>query len=454
MALSLDSHWLKVLVALPIAASFWLVPRAVHLPTPERIFWGSLALGTLAGIQRELGLLNLEASRDRRVRHFQEELFNLQLAKQYEALEGSGQMLALPPAQLDGTTTDALPPLRHLANELAAHDGHTAIVAKTRSGKTTLLIGIIQQAQALGHVVHLVDGKGDARLKALPDVNYIQCNRPERSASTIKLLADLLRELAKRQDGKKGAPITIIIDEHNLILDAVGDAGGKDLAAKYAMDTKRLVLQGASVKIFVRASNHTSRVEDWGWNTGVLDSLSFLALGRNGEYESLEDLIQYQLKGSKKKRLQEELDALRSQSFTEPLALTTMKPLGFCRVPSVQPVLSPVSNEAESATQPLPMPPDYEGIRYQLEWVLNPKESDSHPSNLIELLPTHLAAIVQLSQQKGWLKARDVIQNIRACKAYSSEQIREFFKTLEHLGVGSTRGEGDQVQFSASTGVH
>lgn len=450
MAFTLDSHWFKVLAALPIAASFWLAPRAASLPIPERLFWGGLALGTLAGIQRELGILTLEASRDRRVRHLQEELFNLQLAKQYEAMEGGDQLLALPPAQMEGST-DALPPLRNLAHEIASHDGHTAIVAKTRSGKTTLLIGIIQQAQALGHVVHLVDGKGDARLKALPDVNYLQCNRPERVAGTIELLANLLQELAERQDGKKGQPITIVIDEHNLILDAVGDAGGKDLAAKYAMGTKRLVLQGASVKMFIRASNHTSRMEDWGWNTGVLDSLSFLALGREGAYESLEDLIQYQVKGSKKKRFQEALDAFRCQSFNEPLALTTMKPLGFCRVPMLQPVLAPSSSEA--TLQAMPMPPQHSDIRYQLEWLLNESSGgEDQPSNLLATPPPHLAAIVQLSQQKGWIKARDVLQNVRACKGYSSEQIREFFKALQIMGVGITRGEGDQVQFSVSTG--
>jgi hypothetical protein len=70
-------------------------------------------------------------------------------------------------------------------------------------------------------------------------------------------------------------------------------------------------------------------VEDWGWNTGVLDSVSFLALGRKGAYDSIEDLIQYQIKGKKAKDYQEQLDGLRGQEFNETLILTTLAPMGF-----------------------------------------------------------------------------------------------------------------------------
>ena len=231
----------------------------------------------------------------------------------------------------------ALPPHRNLAAEIAQLDGQIALVSKTRSGKTTLFIETIAYALQAGHTVYVVDGKGDKDLRAFcqsAGVPYLHCNSPEKVADLFNLLDRLLTELRRRQEGGKGETISLFIDEFNLVRDTCsdddsGETKGREKAVQFSRQTKRVLLQGAGEKIYFRASSHTSRVEDWGWNTGVLDSVSFLALGRKGAYDSIEDLIQYQIKGKKAKDYQEQLDGLRGQEFNETLILTTLAPMGF-----------------------------------------------------------------------------------------------------------------------------
>lgn len=450
MFTGLAGPWPKVLVGVPLALACWLTPRLLKLDTTYKLVSAGMSLALLCGIQRELAELRLEASRNRRLRLVDEEIYDLLLAHRLTAAEGNSTS-ALPPAQAQALP-EALPPIRNLAYEIARYDGHTAIVAKTRSGKTTLLIGVIQQALEAGHQVYLIDGKGDERLKAIPGITYLQCNRPDRVPATLELLGELLEELGQRQDGKRGQPITLFIDEHNLVLDSVGDAGGKDAAAGYARTTKRLILQGAAARIYVRASNHTSRVEDWGWNTGVLDSLSFLALGREGAYESLEDLIQYQMKGQKKKQFQEELDALRCLQFSEPLALTTLKPMQFCRVPA-SPLLSLSATVQQQETPPrLPSKEHETDVRVRLEWLIGqtPSATVSSPivpsfnlEGLPELGLDFLDYIFGRGKKhvtsEGWFLISKLRDAWGRNKGLATEQLRDFLRQINQAGAGEFR---------------
>jgi hypothetical protein len=228
------------------------------------------------------------------------------------------------------TLTPQRIPIRAIAQEIAQYDGHIAWVSKTRSGKTTQMIESIQFAQALGHHVILLDGKGDERLKAIRGIKYLQVNRADRIPPAQQIIQDLSDELADRQDGLKGSPISLFVDEFNLIRPLAKLKNGN--GSWFDEPVERLILQGAGYGIFCRIAAHTSRVKDWGMNTGVLDSLSFVALGRLGAYESIEDLIQHQVNGRKAKQIQDQLDDLADQDLGEaPLILTTLAPLGFCR---------------------------------------------------------------------------------------------------------------------------
>jgi hypothetical protein len=98
---------------------------------------------------------------------------------------------------------DLLPELRDLAKEIANYVGHVGLVAKTQSGKTTLLIGTVLEAVAAGHQVILVDGKGDSRLRALgqiQNVQYLHCNTSDKVSSLYALVDRLIKVLVERQD--------------------------------------------------------------------------------------------------------------------------------------------------------------------------------------------------------------------------------------------------------------
>lgn len=251
------------------------------------------------------------------------------------------------------------PPQRDVAGEIAVYDGHVGLIAKTRSGKTTLMIDAVQRDLMGGAKVNLIDGKGDPRLKKIQNIDYHQANRPDRVYGAVNMLNKVKVEMERRQDGADCAPLRLYVDELNCIranaemLDKQNksspDYDGEKLLDSIDMTLALLLLQGASVNIRLRISAHTSRVEDWGQNTGVLDSLSFIALGRNGAYESLEDTIQYQIKGRKSKGFQQQLDQYQQINLGQaPLILTTLHPIGFC-----QPISS-YELPPQPPTQPTP----------------------------------------------------------------------------------------------------
>jgi hypothetical protein len=92
-------------------------------------------------------------------------------------------------------------------------------------------------------------------------------------------------------------------------------------------------------------------------NTGILDSIKFVALGRNGNFDSIEDLIRYQISSSREsKTYQDALDNYRDMAFQEPLALTTIPQRGFYRVPFnavQQSELPPNSSQTAKSVNPL-----------------------------------------------------------------------------------------------------
>lgn len=70
-------------------------------------------------------------------------------------------------------------------------------------------------------------------------------------------------------------------------------------------------------------------------------------------------------------------------------------------------------------------------------------------TSLLESLPVHLKAIVKFSQKNEWVNARSVQSGVKAVRGYSGTQIRQFFLSLETLGLGSVRGDDDRLEFRA-----
>jgi hypothetical protein len=333
-----------------------------------------------------------------------------------------------------------LPQSRDVAGEIAAADGHACIVAKTRSGKTTLMIDGIRRDLAMGRQVFLIDGKGDRRLQQLQGITYLQVNRPERVPKLMALLDGILQQLAARQDGAQGQQLALWIDEHNLVRAAAAqyaklakrakDSEGAEVEGDYLMGLERLLLQGASAGIYARLSSHTSRVADLGFNTGVLDSVSFIALGRQGRNESLDDLLLYQFKGRSKQALEQQLEQLTAQAHLlgeTPLILTTHHPRGFClpAAPAAEPQPVPVAMGQQQPAQ---------DIRQQLEGLLERspamppdglpvKREESKLSRLMDYLKRHAA------QQP--VKRRQILLNWAVNNGVSAQQLDQMLEALQ-----------------------
>ena len=333
---------------------------------------------------------------------------------------------------------ELLPPSRDVAGEIAQADGHSCLVAKTRSGKTTLMIEGIRHDLALGRQVILIDGKGDRRLQQLQGITYLQVNRAERVLKLMALLEGVLRTLASRQDGETGKTIALWIDEHNLVRAAAAqyaklakrakDSEGAEVEDDYLMGLERVLLQGASAGIYARLSSHTSRVADLGFNTGVLDSVSFIALGRQGRNESLDDLLLYQFKGRNKKQLEAQLEQLTAQAHLlgeTPLILTTMHPRGFCLpAPASEPQAVPVGVQQQQPAQT-------GDIRQQLEGVLQRSPAMPPDGLPVKRPDSKLTRMLDYIRRNGPVKRRAILRNWAQNHDVSAQLMDQMLETLQ-----------------------
>lgn len=353
--------------------------------------------------------------------------------------DGISDRLSLPST----TAVDTLPPIKDVASDINSLDGHALIVAKTRSGKTTLLTEIMGQASGQ---VFLIDAKGDPRLSSASV--YRVANTPPLAIASLREIANLMATLTTRQNlAQKGhtnfTPILLIVDEYNLLRLALKRDQG-DL--EYLTDSiLRLLTQGASVGIKVILTSHSSRLNTLGFDGSIKDCLSFISLGRNRSYESLEDCLEYQISGRKSRKFQDELDELIHAEFPETLVFSTIAPMGFYRLPWVE--------QGVSAFTPTPEP----DIRSSLDRLYDsataaeptinqptPIEDKPASSKIASLddetLDGLLVKVLAFAKRKERVKPSDISSGIRSMREYKSSDIMQLFYFLEGEGSGTVRG--------------
>ena len=114
----------------------------------------------------------------------------------------------------------------------------------------------------------------------------------------------------------------------------------------------------------------------------------------------------------------------------------------------------------------LPLPIDYQmliadnAIAPEIEPIDRPRNQQSAPTLTTSApsttnqqsasLSAPLLAIVDYAKRKDeFISARQVQSGIAIFKSAKAPEIREYFKYLATLGYGVTRGDGDNLEFSA-----
>lgn len=66
-----------------------------------------------------------------------------------------------------------------------------------------------------------------------------------------------------------------------------------------------------------------------------------------------------------------------------------------------------------------------------------------------DVLSTHLAKVISLSQQKGWIKVRDVQQKYNGKSRPQAAKVRSWFVELQAMKKGQTRGSDRSLEYNA-----
>lgn len=350
---------------------------------------------------------------------------------------------------------DDLPEVYDIAFDIADSKKHILIVASTTSGKSTLLSEVLRYSNQMEHHITILDGKGN-RAFASSGAIYRQCNTPERALMAIKELRILATTLKTRIDVHMATgqtdftPITILVDEINVIRSLLDKNSLKEFTDLF----KLLLLQGASSKMFIRASSHTSRLAQLGLDGGEADSLGLVSLGRDGCYESIEDMIRYNVTDRERQSVNDSLGRIcRGENFRETLCLSHLKKRGFLRSPWLEKL--PQQSEAsivrdrDTLEKSLSISgygeegtvPPQSGIQIQelvqMEERVNSSKVDALTDVELDVVMTKMIDFVKGKQK---IVPSDVTNGCRAFRSYSADDVYRLFQYLVGEGYGILKG--------------
>jgi hypothetical protein len=333
---------------------------------------------------------------------------------------------------------------RYIPSEMGTYEGHFLVASRTRSGKTTLIQGAIAAASECHKGLadfHIFDPKGAAWCGLEKDSDhYLFCNNKNRIPQLIERLSILEGVLERRQHQRVAIgghwgenppmPIFICVDEFNTLLSLArsyddqfpsrptkeNPEGNPRTAAKLCSLIERFIFQGAEDRVYIWLMAQTTRVKLLCLDTSVQDNMSYVALARNGDYQSVEDAVSniYVVSSTSERRRLEKLLAFyrndKTQNLSIPLAFTTLGGTDLYKLPDLSKArygaLTSISDQAECAelsapvavVEPETVQPDYADFD---EVKLPPREdaiaylksclSPQYPPELINSFMTYIS---------------------------------------------------------------
>lgn len=508
-----------IFTALPGAVNAGKVPSALSLTLATACFGGSMAFSrrwerdeasqgrleiveaTIVDAQLSAQTMGaIEESKRQYLPHLYVEPARVQQRDDRALPAGNDEAAAIVPSS---TVLE----VRDLATEMGGYEGHFLVASRTRSGKTSLI------QRAIGHSLTLRNGLVDfwifdpkgahwCGLEKNKD-QYLFCNSKDLIPLVIERLTVLVGVLEDRQHQrvKLGGhwptdqapmPMIIAIDEYNTLRALANqfDAGyppkeNPKTAFKLKTLVERVIFQGGEDKVYLWLMAQTTRVGQLDLDTSVQDNCSYIALSRNGDYQSVEDAIgnNYVVSNAKERReLQAQLTTYRadkSQDLAIPMAFTTLGGNTLCKLPDAR---KSQTVSAPAPTQPSLSKEQIDSIasdiltedldpraRLERDWQaeapvnIDPSEMNAEELNrLIEerrspakkTLSKPAQAILDKYQFKEmygtWIDARWVKRSVFytvELKHFSAIDIRAFFNELTLSGIGSTEGEGDTLRW-------
>jgi len=334
-----------------------------------------------------------------------------------------------------------LPPVEDLARVIAESNRNVMIVAQSQAGKTTLLVESIRHFSRLGYMVTLFDGKADPRLTE--NTTYVSINMASLVSDFQRRIAGFGTMLETRMNQVKGGyaasnftPVLVVFEEYNVIRALL--RRNTEALAELDSFVYSLICQGLAYRMRMIITTHSSRLAALGIDGCIADNLSFVSLGRDQAYESIEDCLKYQIDSTNTRdRLRAKLTNIEGTEIQETLALTTLGKTRIVRLPIVEKSFPMAAQNPPSTLESLEQAYDN-----------SPDELDNEQN--IELLDEESLSILNFARKNSeTITARLVQQKIVKFKTTDSEIVRDIFVELAEAGFGVTVGEGKRLGFQA-----
>ena len=328
---------------------------------------------------------------------------------------------------------ESLAPVKFADIKTALSKPHMMLLGETNSGKSTLVKFLVSHASAPSLVLDSHAAPDDWQ-----NMNVIGMGRNYPAiGQEVDLLVKLMdtRYEARGKGQKQFEPLIVVLDEFPACV--------ANLPKSFTENIMLLVREARKISIKLIVLSQGSEVKSLGieGQGSIRECFAMIAIGKFAT--------------EKAKSLKDEQVKLFIDSAEYPAMLDDLP----CQLPKIDRVnlpALPLPKDYQLLIADNAIAPDYEPIDRPLNQqsaLTAPAMTTSAPSATNQqsaTLSASLLMIVDYAKRKDeFVSARQVQSGIAIFKQSKADEIREYFKYLATLGYGVTRGDGDNLEFSA-----